>query len=164
MKKIIIIISSLILITILVCVGFYEFSVRLWKIKNDTAIVTFAYTAFDSVVKQMADICDETDLNQLNIIMDGNVHYLHEIDEKTTFGELLLNQLKNNKGEYDCSGITSFEDYESLIKTKVPKKEIAICYKEGYIEIYIPNSNWNPRLLGEKKEIKVRSEFSYINN
>lgn len=140
---------------------FVDYSKKVWQIRYDTEMVTYTYTSYNRVMNMLVDDCDESSIIQINMLMDGEIHYLHEVDEGTIFGEMLLNELKNVKGEFDFSNISSFEDFENLIKTKVPEKVIAICYKDGFLEIYIPNSNWNPRFWGKKGEIKVRSEVEY---
>ena len=138
-------IMLILLITVVLFISIYMLGAcvkRKNNIIHDNDLLYSVTTAFIDLKVDVYYSKDEKSINTYNSFFDGNIHYLHEIDENTKLGKLMLQKIGEKKYDMFYYDVESFEEYENKIKTSKHNKSFAIYYtKDGYLHVYIPNSS-----------------------
>ncbi len=163
MKKSIIVVlgvSSIIYSLIIFC---YKTIDNVNRIDHDEDLLYSVTQAFCDVDSDMYYVDEEDSINSYNSFFDGHVHYLHEIDENTEFGKLMLKRLAKEYYEHVSYNVSTFEEFESKIRTVKKNKSFALYYTDdGYLHVYIPNSYSCPIPFIKGKGIYEKIKLRYL--
>lgn len=138
---------------------------KLERIDHDEDLLYYVSTAIVDVGNDMYFCEEEESIEAYNSLFDGNVHYLSEIDENTELGRCILKRINTRVYDTVFYEVSTFEEYESKIKTSKSNKTFAMCYESnGYMYIYIPDSYSCPVPFIKGEGIWERTSIRNPNN
>ncbi len=163
-KSIFIVLIASIMVYALIILA-YAVVKRINNIDHDSDLLYLVTTAFRDIDNDMYFLDEEASIRLYESFFDGNIHYLHEIDENTEFGKRMLNYLCRKYYDKNYYDVRTFEEFESKIRTVDSNKAFAIYYTDdGYLHVYIPNSYSCPLPFVKGEGIYEKMELRYISN
>ncbi len=158
---------TIILIILFVLLVFISYVIKgflkSYIIEHDHDLLLELANAIRQTSMDMDKKWDTNSICEYNKLFDEEEHCLHEIDENTEFGKLLLSNLFITV-YFDDNTVPSFERYEEKIQIVNENKCIMMKYNKNSEEMifWVPNSNMSAYFWEKPKVLQcVKVSYKY---
>ncbi len=136
---------------------------RIYAIDHDRDLLYQVSEALGEIETELYCSDDKESIEMYNSLLDGSVHFLHEISEDSLFGTLLIRKLSTKKYKQYYYTVNTIEEFESKIKTINRNKVIAMYYSDdGCLHVYIPESSELRLPFTRRREMQDKIKISKI--